>query len=90
MSAFEIGVGTTARLIACDNCPLCDDDEVGCVHGRLNGKLVEVIKQYATPSETLLFAVRVVSTGEETDNIRLWDLERMSPLEQLAEVVIDE
>lgn len=89
MSAFEIGVGVIARLIACDNCDLCDQPvEDPCGHGRNNHKLVEVVEEYPHEDpamETPCYVVRVLCGEELVDEVRMWDLERPSPLEELAQ-----
>ena len=85
MSAFKIKVGTIARLIACDNCDNPVEDP--CSHGRNNYELVEVVKQYEHEDpamETPCYEVRVFSSGEDLDGVRLWDLVRLTPLEELA------
>jgi hypothetical protein len=90
MSAFEIKLGTIAKLVACDNCDLCDwdEDDDPCDHGRNNHKLVEVVEEspHEDPAmETPCYVVRVLQTGEILDDIRMWDIERPSPLEELAQ-----
>lgn len=89
MSAFEIKVGTIAKLIACDNCGLEEDEcfTDPCSHGRNNHKLVEILEEYPhedSAMETPCYTVRVLSTGELLDEVRLWDFARPSALEALA------
>ena len=95
---FEIKVGTIGRLIACDNCDCCYSpslpseqkhgvDWEPCDHGRNNRKLVEIIEQYEHEDpamETPCFVVRNICSDETMDEVRMWDLARPAPLEQLA------
>ena len=76
------------RLIACDNCDCCElTDQAPCSHGQHNHKLVEVLREYPHPDptmETPCYEVRVVGSEVVMDEIRMWDLVRPAPLEQLA------
>jgi len=85
---FEIGIGTVAKLIACDNCDCCaGTDDPPCGHGRNNHKLVEIVEEYPHEDpamETPCYVVRVISSDVLLDGIRMWDVERPSPLEELA------
>ncbi|HUW11072.1 MAG TPA: hypothetical protein VM537_15180 [Anaerolineae bacterium] len=94
--AFEIKVGTIGRLISCDNCvadhgkpEIWENEEVcpDCAHGTMRRKIVRVIEQYKHKElamETPCFVVSSLDSETHIEGIRMWDLERISPLELLA------
>lgn len=88
---FEIGVGTIARLISCSNCQAdygqSDEFCGGCAHKKLNHKLVRVVEQYEHEDpamETPCFIVSSLDGEIHIEGIRMWELERPNPLEELA------